>query len=205
MLDSLFQKYDCDKSSKGHHYYLEYEKHLEPMREEKINILEIGIFKGTSMSAFHDYLPNAEIYGIDVFTRVPPEKINVLERDRIHWLKADSTSFSFTHKVTEKWPDVKFDVIIDDGLHFPEANQKTFDSLISLLKDNGVFYVEDAWPLDIMTMSELKHPWVLKHQDEYNIFKMTNFLTSVEKYNVERIDLRKKSKKPDSYIFKVTK
>ena len=205
MLDSIFQKYDCDKSSKGHHYYLEYEKFLEPQREEKLNILEVGIFKGTSMAAFHDYLPNAEIYGIDVFTRVPPENIEALTRDRIHWMKADSTSFSLAGKIEKQWPGIKFDMIIDDGLHFPEANQKTFDNLIHLLKDDGVFYVEDAWPLDIMTMKELKHQWILKYQDEYNIFKMTKFLTSVEKYNVERVDLRKKSGKPDSYIFKVTK
>lgn len=205
MLDSLCQKYGCDKSSKGHYYYTEYEKHLEPIREEPINILEVGIFKGTSIAAFHDYLPNAQIYGVDVFTRVAAKDIDALKRDRVHWLKADSTKVDLESKIQDQWGDIKFDVIIDDGLHTPEANMLTFNNLIDRLKDDGVFYVEDAWPLDIMSAAELNHQWIKKNQDLYTILKMNQFLSAIEKYNVERIDLRKKSKRPDSYIFKVTK
>lgn len=205
MLDSILQKYDCDKSSKGHYYYTEYEKHLEPIREESIKILEIGIFKGTSLRALHEYLPNAQIYGIDVFTRVPAKDIDILEKDRIHWLKADSTSITLDSKIQKEWGDIQFDVIIDDGLHTPEANKKTFQHLINRLAANGVYYVEDAWPIDIMSSQEMKTPWIQKHSEDLNILKMNDFLTTIEKYNVERIDLRKKSKRPDSYIFKITK
>lgn len=204
MLNKLFMKYKCDKSTKHHHYVTEYESHLAPIKEDPINILEIGVWKGTSLSAFHEYLPNANVYGVDVFTRVSPDDVPILKEDRVHWMKADSTKKEVKEKVLEKWPGIKFDVIIDDGLHTPEANQKTFENFIEFLKDDGVYYIEDAWPIDIMTSKELKHNWILKNEDKYNMLKMLPFLNTIEKYNVERIDLRKTSKLPDSYIFKIT-
>ena len=205
MLDKLFKKYNCDKSTNGHHYVTEYESHLAPLKNEPINILEIGVWKGESTSAFHEYLPNAQIYGVDIFTRVPVKDIPILKKDRVHWLEADSTSPNVYEKIKENWPDVKFDVIVDDGLHTPEANKKTFENFIDFLKDDGVYYVEDAWPLDIMTSEELTHYWIVKYSNDYNMMQMLPFLNCIEKYNVKRIDLRKKSGKPDSYIFKITK
>lgn len=204
-LDEAFKKYNCDKSTNHHNYVLEYEKHLKPLRRRKINILEVGIFNGTSMSAFHDYLPNAKIYGVDIFVRVPPENIEVLSRDRVQWLKANSMESGLTNTIKEEFGDIRYDVIIDDGLHTPEANLKTFLNFFPLLKDDGVYYIEDVWPLDIMTNKEMQHRWVQRNTKDYNMLKYTPFLNEVEKYKVERIDLRKTSGLPDSYIFKVTK
>lgn len=204
-LNDLFKKYNCDKSEDKHGYVKEYQKCLEPLREKEINVLEVGVWKGTSVSALHDYLPKAEIYGLDIFTRVPVEDVPVLKRDRVQWLKADSTSKNIQASIKEKWRDVKFDVIIDDGLHTPEANAKTFENLIPFLKDDGVFYIEDVWPLDIMTEQEWKHSWISKNKGKYNMNKWKVFEKAIEGYNVERIDLRKESNMPDSYIFKITK
>jgi hypothetical protein len=44
MLKELFNKYDCDKSKK-HHYDTVYQPEFEPLQNESINILEIGVFK----------------------------------------------------------------------------------------------------------------------------------------------------------------
>lgn len=203
MLKDIFRKYKCDKED--HMYHEVYEKWFENKKDEPLNILEIGIFKGVSMDAWHEYLPNANIFGIDVFTRLKPEEVPALKKDRVHWLKSDSTKNSVQSAIKEKWGDVKFDVIIDDGLHTPEANAKTFENLILFLKDDGVFYIEDVWPLDIMKNQEWKHSWMARNKAKYNMDKWKVFEDSIVGYRVERIDLRKESAILDSYIFKVTK
>jgi 23S rRNA U2552 (ribose-2'-O)-methylase RlmE/FtsJ len=205
MLDKLFKKYNCDKSTLQHNYVKEYEAHLLSLREKEINILEIGIWKGTSLEAFHDYLPNAQIYGVDIFTRVSEKDVPVLKRDRVHWMKADSTQENLTKKIIQHFGDIKFDVIIDDGLHTPEANLKTFNNFFPLLKEDGVYYVEDAWPIDILTTKEMENKWLKDRPEKYNMFKFMPFLSEIKKHNVTRLDFRKMSNQDDSYIFKIEK
>lgn len=79
MLEELFNKYGCDKAVK-HNYHTVYEPEFDTIRNESINILEVGVFKGDSVRAWLEFFPNATIYGIDIFTRVKPEDIDVLQR-----------------------------------------------------------------------------------------------------------------------------
>lgn len=203
-LGYLFNKYGCDKSSK-HHYDTIYHPHLMHLRDKPIKLLEVGIFRGESLQAWLDYFPNAEIYGIDVFTRVKPETLNVLDHPRVTWFRADSTSATQMAAISEVSGDVKFDVIVDDGLHTPRANADTFNNLIPLLADNGVYFIEDAWPLHIMHKHEWVHHWLHSHPDNYNKEEMRYFLDTLDPYPYVEFDLRQRSGQPDSYIFKVTK
>jgi len=203
MLEQLFNKYGCDKSSK-HKYHLAYEPEFEQYKDEPINILEVGVFKGDSMRAWLDYFPNATLYGIDIFKRVNAADIDVLQHERVKWLKADSTNFAVREQIKKEWPRIRFDIIIDDGLHTPDANAKTLINLFPLLKQNGRYYVEDVFPLDIMTTKEMNHPWIRQRQDKYNMLEMTKFLNAVGDKSVRKFDLRKQTGEPDSYIYKVT-
>ena len=203
MLKKIFAKNKCDKND--HMYYEVYEPHLEPMKEQPIRILEVGIFKGTSMKSWYEYLPNADLYGIDIFTRLKPEDVQILKKDRIHWIQADSMDNSVQDKIIETWDDVKFDIIIDDGLHTPEANAKTFENLIPFLKNDGVFFIEDVWPLDIMTEAEWKHTWLKQRPEKYNMNKWELFEKAIQKYKVKQNDLRKVSGMPDSFIYEIRK
>ena len=203
MLKKIFAKNKCDKNE--HMYYEVYEPYLEPMKEQPIQILEVGIFKGTSLKSWHEYLPNADLYGIDIFTRLKPEDVPILKKDRVHWIQADSMVNSIQDKIIETWGDVKFDVIIDDGLHTPEANAKTFENLMPFLKDDGVFFIEDVWPLDIMTGSEWKHTWLKQRPEKYNMNKWKLFEKAIQVYKVKQHDLRKFSGKQDSYIYEIRK
>ena len=211
-LSEIFNKHNCDKGSspngKGiaHHYYVEYEKEMSKRRYDPIKILEVGVWKGTSHMSWHEYFPNAEIYGIDTFGRIAEKNIPILEKERVHHIKGSSIVPEIGDQVKEKWgTDIRFDFIIDDGLHFPEANELTFRHLIEHLSDDGIFYIEDAWPIHIMSDKEIQHNWIRKNTNEYNILKMYKFINTISEYNVEEIDLRKVSGHPDSYIFKVTK
>ena len=201
-LHRLFNKYRCDKGFK-HCYHEVYEKEFQPLKEEKINILEIGIFRGTSTSAFLEYFPNAMIYGIDIFTRINPKEIDVLQHERVKWLKGDSLSRNITREIKSKWPDVKFDIVIDDAKHTPEANAITFKNISPLVKDTGMYFVEDVFPMHKMTVKEMDNEWVKSHQDELNYLQFTKFEKAIDGWEVKEFDLRKKSNQPESYIFKM--
>jgi hypothetical protein len=198
-LKELFNKYGCDKAIK-HNYHTIYEKYMAPRREDHINILEVGVFKGNSIEAWLDYFPNATIYGIDIFVRVKPENITVLNHNRVKWARGDSTKSA---DIMALWPDVKFDFIIDDGLHTPAANKDTFDNLIGKLAEGGKFFIEDVFPIDCMSSSEMMIPWIVNRSKDYNVEKFAEFMKSINEYKHDRYDNRKLTMNPDSYMFVV--
>ena len=203
-LANLFNKYQCDKSSK-HRYHTVYGPELEHLRDKPINILEIGVFKGASTSAWLDFFPKATIYCIDIFTRVDPKDIKVLNDPRVKWIIGDSTNVDILSKIRLAWPRVRFDVIIDDGLHTPRANADTLNNMHPLLKQDGIYFIEDVWALDEMNGTELQLQWIKDHPQELNILEFQYFLKALEEKNVTRFDLRRETKQPDSYIIKITK
>lgn len=206
-LGKLFNKYGCDKTQK-HQYEKIYQPVLEKLKDKEINILEVGVFNGYSTEAFHDYLPKANLYGIDIFTRTKAEDLSCYTmRDRTHFLRASSIEPSVTRQFMAKFPNVKFDIIIDDGLHTPNANKLTFRYLSPLLKDGGHFFIEDVFPMEKMTTKELQHPWLVRHPDRYNHLDNNVFLKEIEKSGMKiiRHDNRKLTGEPDSYIIELQK
>jgi hypothetical protein len=202
MLQKLFKQYGCDKASK-HHYDLVYESEFAPIKEQHLAILEVGVFKGESTQAWVDYFPNAKIFGLDVFTRVSMNQIPILNHPRVEAICGSSIDITITEEIRKKWPGVKFDIIIDDGLHTPRANADTFKNLFPLLKQGGAYYIEDVWPLHIMSESEKNHWWLKKYPDLYNDDEMQYFMDQIPKNKLVEFDLRKKSGHPDSYIMKI--
>ena len=203
-LSTLFQKYNCDKGHK-HGYHEVYEKEWKKLKQEPINFLEIGIWKGESTNALLEYFPNATIYGIDIFTRIKPQDVEALKNKRTKWIKGDSMSHSIKSKIKKEWGNIKFDIILDDGKHTPEANALTFTNISSFIKDDGMYFVEDVFPLHKMTTAEMEHQWIQSHSQELNYLEFTKFEKAISGWRKEEFDLRNKSKQPESYIFKLTK
>lgn len=205
MLEQLFNKYGCDKAKK-HHYHKVYESEFDGMRNLPINFLEIGIFKGHSIQAWLDFFPKATFYGVDTFQRIDPKDIPVLQDPRVKWARCDSTKTATRELIETIWSGVQFDVILDDGLHTPRANGQTFNVFYPMLKEEGMYFVEDVWPLHIMNEKEMKHPWVQKKPDVYSKSEMDYFMEQIP-YSTKatEFDLRAASGEPDSYIIKIDK
>lgn len=203
-LAKLFNRHACDKSQK-HGYEEVYEPHFEPRRNDEINLLEIGTFKAASTKAFFDYFPNANIYTIDIFQRTKAEDLDILKEERVHWLKADTTNASLPKMIREEFgANLKFDFIIDDGAHWPMANLLTFRNCYPFLAEDGTYFIEDVWPLELMSFKELQNPWIVNRQDRYGQLDNNQLVEEINKHTVVRHDLRKKRGTPDSYIIAVS-
>ena len=138
----------------------------------------------------HEYFPNATIYGLDIFVRVKEEDIPILNEERVEHLKVDSLDPSSQDLIRKTWPSVDFDIIIDDGAHWPEANKLTFRHTFPLLKKNGKYFVEDVWPINIMTTKEKSHDWIAS-RERYNSQAYIEFLDEIGTHTL--YDQRQKS------------
>ena len=213
-LKQIFTKNHCDKSTR-HHYHLEYAGIMdENLSKGSINILEIGIFRGESLKSWVDfkdqYYPESvlNVVAIDIFERVSEQEVrkDIGEYYSNHctMIAGDSRAKETNQSIVEL--NMLFDVIIDDGLHTPRANGKTFLNLIEFLDPKGVYYIEDVWPLDIFTENEWKDTWIQTRKEIYSIDEWKFFENCLDgPYKIERIDLRSTSGNPDSYMFKVRK
>ena len=81
-LKEIFIKNKCDKATK-HRYYELYQQDFDKFKNDKINILEIGTFKGESTNAWLEYFSQAKIYTIDTFERVQAKDLPCLEDNRV--------------------------------------------------------------------------------------------------------------------------
>jgi hypothetical protein len=203
MMRELFDKYDCDKGW-AHSYEKVYEKDFKKVKNDSINILELGIYEGKSLEVWLEYFPNATVYGIDIFDRLNPSSVPVLQNDRVKWIKGNMQTPDIHKKIKDNWGNVKFDFIIDDGEHIPNANQKTFKNFIEYLKDDGAYYIEDVFPMNIMTEEEMLFPWIRTKSHKLNKVLYNKLLEILDGYKKKEFDLRK-SGRLDSYIIRIKK
>lgn len=188
-LRQIFDEHECDKGSMRHRYDRVYEPALQHLRNEKFNMLEVGIFKGKSLESWVEYFPNATLYGIDIFKRVKSSEVPILRHPRVKWCKCNSIigpNPAFNKLVGNK----RFKVIIDDGLHTHDSQRCTFTNFIPFLEEGGIYFIEDVWPYDRMTLQQKKHRWMVKNKQHYSKEQYRNLLKAIERYDVEFHDIR---------------
>ena len=202
-LVELFDKHKCDKGNIRHRYDRVYEPALEHLRDKEFNMLEIGIFKGSSVEAWREYFPKADFYGIDIFVRMTPEEIPALNRSRVQWCKCDSIEGP-NDEFKKMVGDIKFDVIIDDGLHTHDSQRCTFHNFLPYLSDSGVYFIEDVWAFDHMDENQKQHHWIKSHKDELTDDKYNDLLLAIEAHKTTFHDIRK-GFHSDTFIIEVRK
>lgn len=205
-----------NKSDKGninitkswHNYTPFYYSLFSPIREKKLRIFELGIGStnlafpcnmgingrpGASAYGWREFFPNAMIYVADI------DRSILFEDDRIQSFYCDSLSKDVT---LQMWSDPKllgkFDIIIDDGLHGPNANIPFFENSVHKLADDGLFIIEDVvfdntWQSRLSAL-KLKYP-------DY-IFTPILIPNSVNKNNDNNlIVIQKKTSQPIVPVF----
>lgn len=203
-LEPLFNKVGCDKSKK-HQYHRFYDALFESY-PKTLKILEIGVFKGDSTVAFLEYMPKAKLYGVDIFERVSIDDVTQrVNSKRASFAQCDSMNQKSVIKAMKEF-DTQFDVIIDDGAHWPEANRLTLANFMPYLNSKGTYVIEDVWPFHKMSTEEMNHPWLKKYPQRYDLFEFTKFQNQVDTFkdmynlDIQEYDYRKYTNEPDSCI-----
>lgn len=191
-LDYYFLKYNTDKSSKHHNYARQYDKILEPYRyNESFNYLEIGIFNGESLNAFREYFDKYDkIVGIDI----NPE-CKKYETDNINVEIGDQTDEQFLYDVNKKYAG--FNIILDDGSHRNDHTIKTFEFLFPLLKDEGVYIIEDTNIYNNEHFYNTSYPNHLDYFKQYIEFlnqSRYNSVTGIKDYCCDPFKIQKRTK-----------
>ncbi|MDC0346636.1 hypothetical protein OAM62_00495 [Candidatus Pelagibacter sp.] len=137
-LNKLFKKYKSDKYEHG--YSEIYDKFLSELKNKKLKILEIGVADGSSVKAWSDFFRKSTIIGFDI------KKIDLkkkkLNRKNVEIFCGSQIDEVFINNLILKYG--KFDIIIDDGSHFPKHVIKTFNLLFKSLATNGIYFIEDT-------------------------------------------------------------
>lgn len=147
-LTRLARLHKTDKAG-GHRYTPHYQRMFEARRRERLVVLEIGIggyrdphAGGESLRMWKHFFPHSLIAGIDLHEKVlPPDP-------RIRVFRGSQGDEAFLRRVAESLGGI--DIVIDDGSHRNQHVLETFRILFPLLRDGGIYAVEDTqtsyWP-----------------------------------------------------------
>ena len=127
------------------HIYTEfYGPFLEPRRGSIKNVLEIGICDGGSMAMWHEFFPDAGIYGVDIRDKDTAFIKKLKQNPQIHMFFEDAYKKKFVNKLK----GLKFDLIVEDGRHDLPAWEAFLKLYPSLLAKNGIMMIEDVFSVE---------------------------------------------------------
>jgi SAM-dependent methyltransferase len=201
-LCDIMTKNKSDKSGRiglsyGHNYTKYYSQIFEKIKFDEINLFELGLgtnninvesnmgengFPGASIFGWNEYFRYGHIFGGDIDTGC------LFNTDDIKTFYCDQTNPWIIKQMWDnKYLDLKFDIIIEDGLHLFDANVTFFENSYHKLKHNGIYIIEDInndviinW-LDKIEEYEVKFPQfnfeIIQLDCDYN--KMDNNLIKI--------------------------
>ena len=153
-LDYLFEYFNSDKGERyinqythpskknkikiqAHGYSKFYQEIFYPIKNEVLNIMEIGSFYGNASAALFFYFKNSKIYGADI----NPDMFRY-KADRIETLYVNSSSLSsIKNELINK--NIKFDIIIEDASHMLKDQIISLFYLFPILNKGGYFIIEE--------------------------------------------------------------
>jgi hypothetical protein len=99
---------------------------------------------------WRDYFPTAHIIGCDIDGDI------LFKEERISTFQCDQTSDKSIQKFIRgaRLSKESVDIIIDDGLHQFHAGKCFFENMISRLRADGIYIIEDVHYLDIVRYKE---------------------------------------------------
>jgi trans-aconitate methyltransferase len=128
-------RHGTDKAGQRQLLYV-YEEYFEPLRATELVLVEIGVLGGASLRMWREYLPRAQIFGIDV----DPEAV-VHADDRITVLIGSQSDTRFLDTVLEQTG--RPDIVLDDGSHHARDQITTLLHLWRYVRPGGIYVVED--------------------------------------------------------------
>ncbi|OAA65523.1 hypothetical protein SPI_02310 [Niveomyces insectorum RCEF 264] len=138
-------KHGTDKVT-DHQYWFMYEKYLEPLRDQKIKMLEIGLGcnmnygPGKSYYTWLEFFPHVDLYYIEYDAACAQKWKDKTAGATI--FTGDQADRTFLRKFVEE-SGGDFDVIIDDGGHSMTQQQNSLEELWGIVKPGALYFIED--------------------------------------------------------------
>merc|ERR1712093_204385 len=138
-------KYGTDKVT-THHYNYMYQKYLEPLRDDKIKVLEIGLGcnmgygPGASYHTWLEYFPHVDLYFIE-YDAECADKWKA-ETTRATIFTGDQADVAFLERFLGETGG-NFDVMIDDGGHTMQQQIVSLQTLFKGVVPGGIYFCED--------------------------------------------------------------
>jgi hypothetical protein len=139
-LDEIGLRTGTDKASDRHGYLLAYENIVGHLRNEKFQLVEIGIFKGASVRMWEAFFQRADILGVDYHAEYLKETYLKDAGARIKVVVGDQGSPEFLSRFAAEIDPL---IIVDDGSHIWEHQINTFRALFGVLRPGGFYFLED--------------------------------------------------------------
>lgn len=147
-LGALARRLGTDKW--GVHFYTpHYERHFSEYRDQRVNVLEIGVGGyahpsqgGESLRMWKAYFHRGLIYGLDLHDK------SALDRPRIETIQGDQSDAQLLSAIAAEIGPL--DIVIDDGSHLSDHVLTSFAALFPSVASGGVYVIEDLqtayWP-----------------------------------------------------------
>jgi len=126
MLEQIAAANGTDKFQHGYCPY--YERHFGYIKDDSLRLLEVGVQFGFSLKTWADWMPNAQIVGVDIYD------VMTTRPERTELVVSDVKAYT---------PDEPFDIIIDDGSHTASDMVAAYHRLWPFVKSGGWYVIED--------------------------------------------------------------
>lgn len=148
-------------------------KLLEYYRDQPIDYLEIGLYKGESLPLWYNYFgTNCNIHGIDLDLSL----ISIDSRFNFKFYEMNALDQS---KFNLYFKDKQFDVIVDDANPFQHAS--VFDLYSKLLKPGGTYIIE-TYKCSAQYYKDFTY---IKNQNKWKIEMMNSNLSFGKAFNIK--------------------
>lgn len=149
-LTELADRFGSDKGSSKHRYTELYHMLFHPLRDRKINFLELGLLIGgpergasadretkdlPSVRMWLEFFPKARIFGLDI------SDFGWFAHDRFRFVRCDMDARENIAAAAAGMPAL--DVVIDDASHASHHQQYGFLELFPKVKSGGLYIIED--------------------------------------------------------------
>jgi hypothetical protein len=184
LLTELGAMTGTDKAT-HHGYTKHYHNHFKHLRDEVVNLVEIGVASGSSLKMWGAYFthPQTEILGIDI----NPE---------CHYESGDGRTKTEIFDATKYVVESNWDIIIDDGSHTSEDILSALRLWWPLVVSGGWYVIEDLavqWRSDYGGRTRYGSPATLNIKDLVDDLMCGNKAFGVDEVHVykEIVFLRK--------------
>lgn len=141
-LSTADQEGGTDKAS-DHNYTSTYALFLSEKRNEKINLVEIGVWHGGSIAMWTKYMPNANFLFYDISYQIKPKAKKYFDEDRMKLHIMDAYTFEAVEIAKNRFPD-GIDFLLDDGPHTLNSMVEVVSLYSPLMKAGGTLMIEDV-------------------------------------------------------------